>query len=149
MSTLIANPIGASLEQAITYSSTSRAHIGAFYPYLIMIDAPAGTFTFSLLKGAETLFSKSFTSADIKLSLLTSNNFAHAFYPVIPNNPIQLESGNYILRITSSGYVETSTSYLAWGQQFEDIQNDMAYTPTSDQQNSLAFRIKIYKEGIA
>ena len=149
MTTLVVNPIGAGLEQEFTYNLNTRVHIGAFYPYLVMVNAPAGTFSFDLLKGANVIFSKDFTSADIKLSLTTANNFAHAFYPIIPNNPIQLEKGTYKIRISAIGYVENGLSYMAWAQQFENIQNEMSYTPSGDNENSLAFRLKIYKEGIA
>ena len=148
MTTLVVNPIGASLEQEFTYNLNDRCHIGAFYPYLVLINAPAGTFTCELIKGVTTLFSKSFTSTDIKLSLTTSDNFAHAFYPVIPDSPVQAEKGTYKLKISTSGYTETATSYLGWAQQFEDIQNEMSYTPSGDNENSLAFRLKIYKEGV-
>lgn len=148
MTTLVVNPIGASLEQEFTYNLNDRCHIGAFYPYIVMIGAPAGTFTCELIQGATTLFSKTFTSSLIKLSLTTTDNYAHAFYPIIPDNPIQLERNTYKLKISSSGYTETSTSYIGWAQQFEDIQNEMSYTPIGTEENSLAFRLKIYKEGI-
>ena len=148
MTTLVANPIGASLEQEFTYNLNDRCHIGAFYPYVVMIGSPAGTFTCELIKSATTIFSKTFTSTSIKLSLGTSNNYAHAFYPIIPDEPIQIEKGTYKLKISTSGYTQTNSSYIAWAQQFEDIQNEMSYTPSGDGENSLAFRLKIYKEGI-
>lgn len=148
MTTLVVNPIGSSLEQEFTYNLNDRCHIGAFYPYIVMIGAPAGTFTCELVQGATTLFSKTFTSSLIKLSLTTTDNYAHAFYPIIPDLPIQIEKGTYKLKISTSGYTETNTSYLAWAQQFEDIQNEMSYTPSGTEENSLAFRLKIYKEGI-
>ena len=148
MTTLVVNAIGVSLEQEFTYNLNDRCHIGAFYPYIVMIGAPAGTFTCELIKGATTLFSKTFTSSLIKLSLPTTNNYAHAFYPIIPDSPVQIEKGTYKLKISTSGYTQTGSSYLGWAQQFEDIQNEMSYTPSADSENSLAFRLKIYKEGI-
>jgi hypothetical protein len=150
VTTLVVNPIGSGLTQEFTYNLNTRSHIAAFYPYLVMIGAPAGTFTFELRDALsnDTIFSKSFTSSLIKLSLGTANNYAHAFYPVIPDNPIQLEKYTYKIVITGSGYTETASSYIAWAQQFEDIQNEMSYTPSGDSENSLAFRLKIYKEGI-
>jgi len=148
VTTLVVNPIGASLEQEFTYNLNDRCHIGAFYPYIVMIGSPAGTFTCELVKSGDTLFSKSFTSSDVKLSLGTTDNYAHAFYPVIPDSPIQIEKGLYKLKISTSGYSETPSSYMSWAQQFEDIQNEMSYVPSGTEQNSLAFRLKIYKEGI-
>jgi hypothetical protein len=148
VTTLVVNPIGASLEQEFTYNLNNRCHIGAFYPYIVMIGSPAGIFTCELIRSGDTLFSKSFASSDVKLSLGTTDNYAHAFYPIIPDSPIQIEKGLYKLKISTSGYSETTSSYMAWAQQFEDIQNEMSYTPSGIEQNSLAFRLKIYKEGI-
>lgn len=148
MTTLVVNPIGASLEQEFTYNLNDRCHIGAFYPYIVMIGAPAGTFTCELIKGVTTIFSKTFTSVSIKSSLSTTNNYAHVFYPIIPDSPVQIEKGAYKLKISTSGYIETNSSYIAWAQQFEDVQNEMPYTPIGIAENSLAFRIKTYKEGI-
>ena len=148
MTTLVVNPIGTMVEQDFTYNLNDRCNLGAFYPYLLMVGSPAGTFTYELIKNGDTLFSKSFTSSDIKNSLSTTDDFAHDFYPIIPDNPVQLEKGAYKLRLTNSGYFQNGSSYLGWVQQFEDIQNELSYIPSGDNQNSLAFRLKIYKEGI-
>lgn len=149
MSNIIVNPIGSSLEQDFEFNLNTRCQLGAIYPYVLMVDNPAGTFTVSLIKSGNTLFSKSFTSADIKTALDTTDNYAHVFYPIIPDNPVQIERGAYKLRITTSGgYVENEFKYLGWIQQFEDIQNEITYTVDNDQQRSLSFRIKVHREGI-
>ena len=145
---VLVNKLTTILEQEVDYTLNKRAHIGAIYPYIVMVGAPTGDFTFGLIKGVTTLFSKTFDCDDIKLSLTTTDNNAHAFYPIIPTNPTQIEKGSYKLRLSASGYTATSTSYLGWAQQFEDIQNEMSYTPSGDEQNSLAFRVKVYKEGV-
>ena len=143
MSTLVVNEIVNSLEQEFTFNLNTRSHIGAFYPYLVMINSPVGIFTFKLFKGATELFSVDFTSIDI-----STESYAHVFFPIIPEKPIQLEKGQYKISITTSGYTKTNDSYIGWIQQFEDIQNEMSYTPVRMEENSLAFRLKIYKEGI-
>lgn len=143
MSTLVVNEIVDSLEQEFTFNLNTRSHIGAFYPYLVMINQPLGTFAFKFFKGATELFSVDFTSIDI-----STESYAHVFFPIIPENPIQLEKGQYKISITTSGYTKTNDSYIGWIQQFEDIQNEMSYTPIRTEENSLAFRLKIYKEGI-
>jgi hypothetical protein len=70
------------------------------------------------------------------------------FYPIIPDSPIKLEKGTYTLKLTASGYISNSSSFIGWLQQFEDVQNDMDYLPLFSNQNSLAFRLKIFKEGV-
>lgn len=145
MTTLLVDKLGTSLEQNITVTGTERVHIAAFIPYLYVFNIPAGTFTFQLIKSSVTIFSQSFTVADIKTSLGTTNNYMHCFYPIIPTSLVQMASGIYTVKISSSGYAATESSYLGWIRQHENIQNGLEYVPTSDRQNPLAIRIKTYK----
>lgn len=145
MTTLVVNPLETILEQEFTYDLNTRAHVGAFYPYILLFNSPAGVFTLSLIKGATVIYSKAFTSADIKAALNTADNYAHVFYPAIPDNATQMERGTYKLRLSGTGYSATNDSYLGWCQQFEDVQNEMSYTPSSDEENSLAFRLKTFQ----
>ena len=119
-------------------------HVAAFVPYLLLYNAPAGTFTLSLLKNAVTIFSKNFTSADIKTSIGTSDNYAHVYYAVVPTNPLAIEEGEYVLKISSSGYTASETSYLGWVRRFDELTPTTSYTPYTDMQNPLVYRIKIY-----
>ena len=112
-----------------------------------MHNAPSGTFTLKLLSGVTELLSQSFTSSDIKASIPTTNNYTHVFYPVIPINPIQLDSGTYTVKITASGYAPTSVSFLALIRQHEDLNNKLDYVPLTDDENPLAIRLKVYKRG--
>lgn len=148
MSTILANELITTLEQDFSFNLNTRCHIGGFYPYLVMYNSPVGTFKIELLKGLSVIFEKEFTSSDIKTALVTSNNYAIVFYPILPDNPIQIENGNYTIKLSSAGYTYSATSYLAWIQQHENVQNIMAYTPVYDSENSLAFRIKELKEGV-
>lgn len=145
MTTLLVDKLGTSLEQNITVTGTERVHIAAFIPYLYVFNIPDGTFTFQLIKSSVVIFSQSFTSADIKTSVGTANNYIHSFYPIIPTVLVQMLAGNYTVKITSSGYTATEASYLGWIRQHENIQNGIDYTPTSDRKNPLAIRIKTYK----
>lgn len=148
MSTILANELINTLEQDFSFNLNTRCHVGGFYPYLMLYNSPVGTFKIELLKGLNVIFEKEFTSSDIKTSLETTNNYAIVFYPILPNSPIQIEKGNYTIKLSSTGYTYSSTSYLAWIQQHENLQNNMAYTPIYDSDNPLAFRIKELKEGV-
>ena len=147
MTTLVVEKLFISLEQEFNFTNDSRYHVAAFYPYLYLHDSPVGTFTISLIKDASVIFQKSFTSSDIKTALNTSNNYAHVFYPIIPDNPIQLSRGVYSLKLTSSGY-SAGDSFIGWIRQHEDLNNILDYIPLSDEQNPLATRLKVYKNGI-
>jgi len=145
MTTLVVTDLVTDLEQDVRFNLNTRCNVAALYPYLLMFNSPAGTFEFELIKSSVTIFSKTFTSADIKTSLSTSNNYAHVFYPIIPTNPIQIEKGLYTIKISASGYTATSSSYLGWIQQYEHIQTDLDYTPANDSENPVSIRIKEYE----
>jgi hypothetical protein len=147
VTTLLIETLQTELSQEIRLNGSERYSIGAIIPYIYMHNAPSGTFTLSLVSVSTTIFSQSFTSSSIKLSIPTASNYAHVFYPIVPNNPIQLDSGTYTVKITSSGYSPTSVSFLALIRQHEDLNNKLDYIPASDDENPLAIRLKIYKRG--
>lgn len=113
-----------------------------------MIGSPVGTFTLEMTGPNGVVVSGSFTSIDIKSAISTNDNYAHVFYPIIPITPIQIEKGSFTIKLISSGYSPTESSFLAWIQQHENIQNEMSYIPADDTGNSFAVRFKSYKEGI-
>jgi len=147
MTTLVAQTLFNELIQEVRYNLQERKHIGCISPYLYLHNA-VGTFTFEVIKDSVTIFSKSFTPDDVKASLGTTFDYMHVFYPIIPGEPLKLEKGLYSFRLSATGYTANSVSFIAWLQQFEDIQNEMDYIPLTSDQNSLAFRIKEYKEGV-
>lgn len=134
------------LEQSIMFDLPEKCVIGAISPFLVMVGAPSGTFTIGLYSGATPLFEESFTSADIKSKLSTSNNHGYIYYPFNPN--IRVKKGNYKLKISSTGYTPGANSFICWAQQHENVQNTMSYLPSNVTENSLAFRVKVYREGI-
>jgi hypothetical protein len=147
MSTILYKKLNSELFQnrtlVISDERIDRIHIAAFCPYILMVGNPSGTLTFSVETNSVEIFSQDFTSADIRLSLNTTDNYAHVFYPIAPTNPIQLGEGDYVFKLTSS-YTPTELSHFGWIQQYEDIQTDTNYTISSDDQNPLAMRIKLY-----
>lgn len=148
MSKILCKVIIDELTQEIRYKLNSRASIGAFYPYLLISKAPAGTFTFTLLKGEVEIFSKSFTSADIRESVNPHEDNVRVFFPIIPDNPVQLEKGLYTAKISAVDYFVKGREFLAWIQQHEDIQTEIDYIYESQSELPLSMRIKTYKRGI-
>lgn len=120
----------------------------AVYPFLVMINSPSGTFNFEMIKDASTIFSKTFTSSDLKSALGTLDDYLYSFHPIIPNSPIRIKKGTYNFKLTHTGYSFNESSFLGWGQQYEDRQNPVSYTITGSSSIPLAFRIKTKKEGI-
>lgn len=142
---VVANELKDELSQEVELLLSERYTIGCISPYIYIHNAPSGTFKLSIFSGATEVFFKTFTCSDIKTAISSTNNYAHVFYPIIPDNPLQLSSGQYILKLTSSGYTYSKTSFIAWCQQFEDLNNELSYTPLNIAKNPLAFRVKILK----
>lgn len=145
MSSLLVDKLVTELTHEIRLTNSSRVHISAFYPYLFLYNSPVGTFTLSILRGATAIFSQSFDSAAIKISIPTVNDYAHVFYPIIPPNPLPIESGLYTIKLSATGYVPTESSYLGWIKQHEDVQNNLEYVSANDTYNPYAIRIKVFK----
>jgi hypothetical protein len=143
MTTLVLQKLETSLDQVVRFSEGRRYNIASIMPYLLMVNAPTGTFTFSIVKGSRTIVSKTFNSNLIKTSLDTSNNFAHVFYPIVFSNPLFLEEGDYIFRL-STDTTPTELSYMGWIQAYENKQNESIIPPDSDLRNSFSFRIKFF-----
>jgi hypothetical protein len=143
---LVAQTLSGSLEQRVMLRHTKRYVIGSIIPYLLMVNAPSGNFVFKVLKDSLEIFSHTFPSANNKTSLGITDNFAHVYFPIVPDD-LQLEQGEYVFRLESD-YSPTFTSFLAWIQQHEDIQNEIDYTPSGDQENPLTVRLKILRKGI-
>jgi hypothetical protein len=148
MTTLLVQKLYSELSQEVTFDLNERVHIGSIIPYIYLHNAPAGTFTFEMTGPNGAVFSKSFTSSDIKTALSTTDNYAHVYYAISPTNPVQIEKGAYTFTLTASGYTPTESSFIGWIQQHENIQNEMSYDPIDDEQNSLCIRYKSYREGI-
>ena len=149
MTTLFVATLEDELIQEIKYNLEERLHVGAFIPYLYVHNASADFFTFELSNTDGVLFEKNFTVSEMKESLGTTDNYFHVFYPIIPVNPIQLEKGEYSVRlIPGTNYTQDGSSFIGWIKQFENIQNEMDYVPLDDNSNSYAIRYKCYKEGI-
>ena len=146
MTTLVNTILETELNQNVTYSNETRLSIAAFYPYLLMYNSPVGTFSFSIFKGVEEIYTKAFTSADIKSSIETTDNYAHVFFSIIPENPIQIEKGVYTFKLQASGYTLSTSSYLAWIQQHENIQTELESEIENFTELPFSVRIKSYTE---
>lgn len=132
MTKLVVDELKGTLSQTVTIASRKRFLVEAVRPYIYMHNAPAGTFTLSVKSGATTLVSKDFTSTEIKSDLSTTDNYAHLWKALTFNEPLQLESGEYELELSSSGYTFSNSSYLGWVKEHESRFNETTGTELSD-----------------
>lgn len=138
------------LVQTFTYKLNQRVQLAGIYPYLFVFNMPTGTFTFTIEKTDGSFFlQKTFTSADLKASLNTTDDYFHFWFPIIPDAPMFLEKGDYTMTLEPDNtYFYNRKRFIAWIQQHENLNNTMDYTPSNDAENPLAFRLKVMKEGI-
>lgn len=118
---LLVDTLTTTIEQTFYLKNDTRYILEEIKPYLYFHNAPAGTFTLTLLRGSTEITSKSFTTNDVKTALNTTDNYFHLFYPVQFDSFLPLEKGTYKLRLSSSGYVFSGSSYIAWVKEFESI----------------------------
>lgn len=146
MSIVLVETLQSELSQNISFTGEDRIEIAAFVPYLYIHNLSGATFTLEILRNSAPIFSQDFTSEEINQAV--NGVYAHVFYPIIPENPVQIEPGDYTFKIKAkSGYLPAE-NFIGWCRQYNDVQNQMSYSPTSDSENSLAIRFKIYREGI-
>jgi hypothetical protein len=149
MTTLLVGTLETELVQEINYNLIERVHVGAFIPYLYCHNAIADYFTFQLHGPDGLIFQKPFTISQLKTAIGTTSNYFHIYYPIIPTSPVQLENGQYSVKIIAgTNYIQNANSFLGWVKQHENIQNQMDYAPIDDNSNSYAIRYKCYKEGV-
>ena len=141
MTKLVVDELKTTLSQTFTLTKNKRMTIEAIRPYIYMHNAPSGTFTLAVKSGGTTLASKTFTSAEIKTDLATSNNYAHLWKAITFTNPTQIENGEYELELSAAGYTYSETGYLGWIREHENLTNELAGTPISDIENPRAFQL--------
>lgn len=122
---LLVDTLTSEHEQIFSLTNDTRYILEEIKTYLYMHNSPAGTFTVTLYRNDVELASKSFTSADIKASLNTDNNYIHVFYP-LDFGFTPLSKGTYKIKLTSSGYTFSESAYLAWIKEFESIYQEFS-----------------------
>lgn len=143
---LVVDELKTTLSQTFTLNNEGRSTIAGVRPYIYMHNAPAGTFTIKIKSGGNTLISQTFTSAEIKSNLSTSDNYAHIWKALIFDDPIQLGKGDYELELSTAGYSYSGASYLGWIREHEHITNEVSGTPVSDIENPRAFQFFALKD---
>lgn len=139
---LLCEDLLTTLSQPFTLGLHERQQVAAVRPYICIVGAPAGTFTIALKSGANTLGSKTFTSASMKTDLSTSNNNIHMMVNLTFSDIIPLGPGTYTLELSSSGYSPGVGSFLGWIKEYDSIYNEITTAqPASDFDLPLKFEL--------
>lgn len=141
MTTLVVDQLVTTLSQSFTLDQYRPYHIPAIRAKFAMFNSPGGTFSLKIKDGSTELASGSFTSAELKSDLSTSNNYLWIDKSVVFDTICVLKQGTYTLELSATGYTFSETSYLAWVKSYENIFNELSDSPASFTENPFDFII--------
>ena len=141
MTKLVVEELITTLSQSFALALNKRYHVEGLKIYLVMFNAPAGTFTVSIKSGATTLASKDFDSAEIKTDLSTSDNYAHIYKGIVFDTDLALDDGSYSIELSSAGYTFSESSYLGWVKDHDQVFFDTDYTLDTVATHPLTFHL--------
>jgi len=133
MSRVYCEELITTLTQEISLTQDRRYHIPAISLGIVFYNAPSGTFTVSVKSGSTTLVSDTFTSAELKSDLSTSNDYGYLKKEFQFTSDLILEKGTYDIELSSSGYTFSESSFIGWIKPASNIfithtTNDSVYT---------------------
>ncbi len=143
---IVVDELISTLSQELIVTDEKRIIVNSIRPYLYMHNAPAGTFTLTLNDETGALVSKSFTSAEIKSDMETTDNYGYIYKTLIFDEKIQLTKKNYTLELSSSGYSFQMHSFLGWIREHDNIFNNTDGENNNIMENPLSFQIFNYRD---
>ena len=125
----------AEFEQTITVEKNIL--INAIRPYIYKHRRPLGTFKVSIWKGARELAFGELTSAEMEDQdpRLGANDFAHGHMRFDLNRFVNLRKGEYIIKMSSTGYSFSEADYFGWVKAHEDIRYSINGIPQNAFEN--------------
>lgn len=132
------------LTETISVPTGKTIVVGGIRLYLHYNNCSAGTFSLSIKSGANTVWSTTFTQAQILAAYGGGNNYFGVWYSVTLDQDITLMEGEYTINLTdSSGYTFTDdTDYLGWVKPHENRYISTDYTVSGI--NKLPFGLEIW-----
>ena len=143
MSTLLVEELKSGLVQGFTLDNTKRYTVSGVYPHLLVYGNPAGSFIFQLKRNTTVLFSKSYSAADMKAQIPTTDSYAHLFLSVIPDGDVMIDGGDYTFVMASVGYTFSESNYIGWCRNFEEQDYKSEVYKFNDNTNAMKIKLKI------
>jgi hypothetical protein len=138
MSFIVVDELKTTLSQEINLLYDRVYQIDGISVKILMFNAPSGTFTVSLKDSDDnTLASDTFTSAEIKTALGTSDDYAYCFVPISIYAP--LKKASYTLELSASGYTYAENSFIGWIKSYENVYNSISGNPANYTANPFDF----------
>lgn len=111
------------LEQDFTVSIMKPIYSPKISPWLYVHGLQTASFYLDIYRGATLLMRKSFTDADIKGQLQTTDDYSHLFLRLDFDGLI-LKSGSYKLILGSDDYTFSTSKYIGWVKDWDgDFEN--------------------------
>jgi len=140
MSVFVSESLKTTLKQEIEFVPYRNCTISAIKIKISMIGAPLGTFTLSFKKGDNVIASKSFTSADIKSDLSTTDNNAW-IWKALNFNDFTIKAGLYTLELTAADYTQSESNQIGWIRDYESVFNERSEISQERLETPFCFRI--------
>jgi hypothetical protein len=142
MTTLVADQLITELVQPLSiYRDMSLVGIRA---KLYFHNSPSGTFYFNFYKNGDLFKSVMFTSAWSKLQIGTLDQ--SFWIDMAIQEPINLSQGDIVVKLESSGYLFTSSAWLGWCKDFNQVSGNVIGTPIDFTEHPFILRLIEYTE---
>jgi hypothetical protein len=102
-------------------------------------QSPPGTFYLRFYKDASVIKEYSFISSNIKSQIGTLNNYFHAVVALVGD--FMLPRGNIQIKLESSGYSYSNSSFIGWCKDYDKV--DERFTGTSNDFTSHPYEFKL------
>ena len=139
MTTLVVDELVSQLVQPIYIKKKIKAL--AVKLHLYVHNMPTGSFKFQILKEGDLYAEFPFSCDDLKSSFGGTTSYFRVFFPFAVGSKINFEEGNYTLKITSTGYTYSQTSFLGWCKDWQGYFGDVTIVPESYLEFPYSFRI--------
>lgn len=119
MTTLVVDELLTSFTQPIRFKQ--RMLVASIKLHLYLHNMPAGNFSFIVEKEGDSYAAFNFSSNSLRASFGGTKNYLHVFSPFVFSTPTVFDRGDYVFRLTQTGYNYSTTSFLGWCKDFGGV----------------------------
>ena len=139
MTTLVVDELLSQFEQPIYFKQ--KILVTSIKLHLYVHNMPLGNFVFSIEKEGNPYASFNFTSSSLRSSFGGTENFFHVFMPFTFGGGAVFDRGEYLFRITQTGYIYSASSFLGWCKDFGGYFGDISDPDAEFTEYPYSFRI--------
>ena len=142
MTTLAVDRLISYLEQPIT---VRRDLLCASLRAKLYVHAlPSGTFTLKISRDSQIVSQVSFSSVNLQQKISTP--YVYFWGDFAFPATFHLTRGDYLIRLESSGYTFTDSSFIGWVKDFDELERDLTGEANDFSQYPFSFNLIEYKQ---